>query len=86
MNQLLETDQLIKYYETLIKSHRGITYLEDAIATKDIDGWKLLTKKLGNSLLICANSLYSNDISMLNKKTSKVLLYILMRPNFFKFH
>jgi enolase len=58
----LKSDELVSFYEELIKNY-PIVLIEDGMAEEDWNGWKILTQKLGNKIIIVGD-----DVFVTNKK------------------
>ena len=65
-NLILNSDQIIKYYENLIKNY-PIVSIEDAIAEDDWNGWKDLTEALGKNCQLVGDDLFVTNIERLRK-------------------
>lgn len=48
--QALTSHKLISLYQALLATHPDITYIHDGMATKDVQGWKLLSSKLSSKV------------------------------------
>ena len=62
----LNSDELIKYYETLIKRY-PIVSIEDGMAEDDHKGWKALTDKLGDKVQLVGDDLFVTNPKILAK-------------------
>jgi enolase len=51
------TDDMISYYEGLLQKY-PIVSIEDGLAEDDWDGWKTLTKRLGDKLQLVGDDLF----------------------------
>lgn len=58
------TDEMIKYYEELIEKYPIIS-IEDALAEEDWEGWKNLTKQLGNKVQLVGDDLFTTNVKRL---------------------
>jgi enolase len=58
----LKSDELVSFYEELVKNY-PIVLIEDGMAEEDWNGWKILTQKLGNKIIIVGD-----DVFVTNKK------------------
>ncbi|NBV06209.1 MAG: phosphopyruvate hydratase [Proteobacteria bacterium] len=65
-NRILNSDQLISYYEELVKNY-PIFSIEDAFAEKDFAGWKSITQKLGNKIQLVGDDLFVTNPEILSK-------------------
>ncbi len=64
--KLFTADELIKYYEKLIKKYPIIS-IEDGLAEEDWEGWKKLTKKLGGKIQLVGDDLFVTNTKRLKK-------------------
>ncbi len=64
--KLYTADQLIKYYQGLIKKYPIIS-IEDGLAEEDWEGWKKLTKKLGGKIQLVGDDLFVTNTKRLVK-------------------
>ncbi|MCE3232068.1 MAG: eno [Rickettsiaceae bacterium] len=62
----LGSDELIKYYETLINKY-PIKSIEDAMAEDDHAGWKAITEALGNKIQLVGDDLFVTNPEILKK-------------------
>lgn len=60
-----DTSEMIAYYEELI-SKFPILSIEDGLAEDDWDGWKLLTKRLGNKIQLVGDDLFVTNTKRLD--------------------
>ncbi|MBE5884144.1 MAG: phosphopyruvate hydratase [Lachnospiraceae bacterium] len=60
-----DTNEMIDYYESLIKQFPIIS-IEDGLAEDDWDGWKLMTKRLGNSVQLVGDDLFVTNTKRLD--------------------
>ena len=71
---------MIKYYEDLIKKYPIIS-IEDGLDENDFEGWKLLTKKLGNKIQLVGDDLFVTNTKKLkfgidNNMANSILIKI----------
>ena len=64
--KLLNADDLIKYYEELIKEYPIIS-IEDGLDENDWDGWKKLTRRLGNKVQLVGDDLFTTNTTRLHR-------------------
>lgn len=57
---------LVGYYEDLVKRY-PIVIIEDGMAEDDWDGWKLLTKALGNSVQLVGDDVFVTNTKLIEK-------------------
>ncbi len=64
--KLFTADELIKYYEELIKKYPIIS-IEDGLAEEDWECWKKLTQKLGKKIQLVGDDLFVTNVKRLKK-------------------
>ncbi len=81
-NQGVKTsEEMVAWYKEMIKKYPIIT-IEDGLSESDWDGWKLLTKELGDEIQLVGDDLFVTNIDFLRKGiTSKVANSILIKVN-----
>jgi enolase len=62
----LSSAEMIDYYESLIKKY-PIVSIEDGLSQDDWDGWKLMTKRLGDKIQIVGDDLLVTNTERLKK-------------------
>lgn len=65
-NQKMTADELIEYYELLCEKY-PIVSIEDGVAEEDWEGWKKLTKRLGDNLQLVGDDLFVTNYKRLSK-------------------
>lgn len=60
-----DTEEMISYYEELIKKYPIIS-IEDGLAEDDWDGWKELTKRLGDKIQLVGDDLFVTNTKRLD--------------------
>ncbi len=76
------SEQLVRYYVSLIKKFPEIISIEDGMAENDWKGWKLLTKELGNKIQIVGDDVFVTNYKILEKGIKeKVANSILIKLN-----
>ena len=63
-NETLTSDQLINRYEQWIEKY-AITSIEDGLDEEDYDGWKELTRRLGNKIQLVGDDLFVTNPKLL---------------------
>ena len=58
--------ELVEWYAGLVKDY-PIVSIEDGLAEDDWDGWKVLTKKLGNKIQIVGDDIFVTNVERLNR-------------------
>jgi enolase len=80
-NKILNSDELIKYYQNLIANH-PIVSIEDACSEQDFEGWKNITKELGHKIQLVGDDLFVTNAKILQKGIEqKMSNAILIKPN-----
>lgn len=80
-SQPLDRAKLIEFYEKLNKSYR-LTYLEDPLEQDDWDGWKELTGKLGDKLMVVGDDVLATNLKRVARAVSdKTCNAALIKPN-----
>ena len=75
------SDELIKYYEKMISSYPIIS-IEDPMAEGDLDGWKHITKILGNKVQLVGDDLFVTNKEKLSEGiNNKIANSILIKLN-----
>jgi len=62
----LKADQLVKYYEKLIKDY-PIFSIEDAMEERDYKGWKIATEALGSKIQFVGDDLFVTNPKLIQK-------------------
>ena len=65
-NKKLSSDELIKYYEKMISSYPIIS-IEDPMSEDDYDGWKNITKSLGDKVQLVGDDLFVTNVEKLKE-------------------
>ena len=80
-NKILTSQELVEYYETLCSKYPIIS-IEDGLSEDDWDGWKILTKKLGDKIQLVGDDLFVTNASILNEGIKQnIANAILIKPN-----
>src|SRR6187431_2930551 len=66
----LSSDQLVKYWEKWVKQY-PIASIEDGMAEDDWDGWKLLTKTVGDKCQLVGDDLFVTNVTRLQQGIDK---------------
>jgi len=69
-NKIFSSDELIKYYEQMISSYPIIS-IEDPMSEDDMDGWKNITKILGNKIQLVGDDLFVTNVKRLSEGIKK---------------
>jgi len=64
--RVLSSEQLVRYYEELVNNY-PIFSIEDACAEDDFDGWKNVTKVLGDKIQLVGDDLFVTNPKILQK-------------------
>jgi len=62
--KVLNSDELVKYYEDLVNNY-PIFSIEDACSEDDFDGWKKITKVLGDKIQLVGDDLFVTNPEIL---------------------
>ena len=77
----LSAEEMVGYYEAFIGKYPIIS-IEDGLAEEDWDGWKILTKRLGNKIQLVGDDIFVTNPKFLKKGIeSKVANAILIKLN-----
>ena len=77
----INSDELIKYYEKMISSYPIIS-IEDPMSEDDFDGWKNITKTLGNKVQLVGDDLFVTNKEKLQEGIkNKIANSILIKLN-----
>jgi len=80
-NKKLSSSEFINYLEGLVNKY-PITSIEDAIDENDIDGWKLITEKLGEKCQLVGDDLFvTNEKILIKGIHEKIANSILIKFN-----
>lgn len=80
-NQQYTSEQLIDYYQTLVKKYPIIS-IEDGLDQNDYQGWQILTKKLGKNILLIGDDLFVTNSKILKDGIEQEIANgILIKPN-----
>ncbi len=80
-NKKFNSWQLIDFYRKLIKKYK-IVSIEDGMAEDDWEGWKIITKELGNKIQIVGDDLLVTNVDRINKAIySKACNSLLLKVN-----
>ena len=80
-NKILSSDELISYYEELCAKY-PIVSIEDGLSEDDLNGWKNLTSKLGNKILLVGDDLFVTNEKILSDGIKNgIANSILIKPN-----
>lgn len=63
-DKVLTSAEMVTYYEALMAKYPIIS-IEDGMSEDDIEGWKLLTEKLGDKIMIVGDDLFVTNIGRL---------------------
>ncbi len=76
-----DSDEMIDYYEKLV-NHFPIISIEDGLDEEDWEGWKKLTERLGNKIMLVGDDLFVTNTERLQKGISAGCgNAILIKPN-----
>ena len=74
-------EDIIKYWEDLIIKY-PIVSIEDALDQRDFEGWRVLTEKIGNKIMLVGDDLFVTNTKRLSEGIKKnAANSILIKPN-----
>ena len=77
----LTSAEIIAYYSKLAKDYK-IKSIEDPMAEDDLEGWKLITKELGDKIMLIGDDLFVTNKKILAQGVKdKMANAILIKPN-----
>jgi enolase len=65
-NKELSAEEMVDYYENWVKNYPIIS-IEDGLDENDWDGWKILTKRLGNKIQLVGDDLFVTNTTKLSR-------------------
>lgn len=81
-NETFTKDELVNYYADLIKEYPSIVSIEDGMAEDDVEGWQLLTKKLGRKIqLVGDDNFVTNPERLADGIDKGIANAVLIKPN-----
>ena len=79
--RILTRDEQIDYLETLVKRY-PIDSIEDGMAENDWEGWKMLTRRIGDSVQLVGDDLFVTNVKFLKRGIDENCgNAILIKPN-----
>ena len=77
----LSSEEMVDYYLRWVSSYPIIS-IEDGIAEDDWNGWQMLTRKLGNEIMLVGDDLYVTNVDRLSRGIQlRASNSILIKPN-----
>jgi enolase len=70
-NIYLTNDELIDYYENLIKKHPAIKSIEDGFDENDYETWIKFNNKFGNKIMIVGDDLFTTNSALIKKGSAE---------------
>jgi len=67
VGKFLNGDEMIKYWEDLIKDHPAIVSIEDGLDEKDYEHWVKLNEALGDKIQLVGDDLYTTNPKTIKK-------------------
>lgn len=75
------TEELIEYYSKLIEKYPIIS-IEDGLDQNDLDGWRALTERLGDRIMLVGDDLFvTNENRLIHGIKNGIANAILIKPN-----
>ncbi|HEX9653167.1 MAG TPA: phosphopyruvate hydratase [bacterium] len=65
-NKELSSEEMVKYYAGLVKKY-PIVSIEDGLAENDWDGWKVMTKELGDKIQLVGDDIFVTNTELLKQ-------------------
>ena len=65
--QWLTTAELVDYYEELVGKHPSLTTIEDGFDEMDYEGWRALTARLGDRIMIIGDDVYTSNPTFIRR-------------------
>ena len=69
-NKELTSEEMVDYYENWVKNYPIIS-IEDGLDENDWDGWKIMTKRLGNKIQLVGDDLFVTNTKKLSRGISE---------------
>jgi len=66
-NKFLTSDEMIDFYEKMINDHPAFVSMEDVLDEKDYEGWKKITARLGNRVMLVGDDLYTTNTRLIKQ-------------------
>ena len=80
--QKYTSDELIEHWVKLCEKYPMIMSIEDGLDQRDMDGWKKLTEKLGNKIMLVGDDLFVTNTERLKMGIeNSIANTILIKPN-----
>ena len=80
--KILSSEAMVKFWLDLVREYPAILSIEDAMAENDWDGWKILTKAIGDKVQLVGDDLFVTNVERLNRGIGmKVCNSILIKVN-----
>ena len=75
------SEEMVQYYEKLVKDY-PIFSIEDGLNEEDMPGWKVLTYRLGEKILLVGDDLFVTNVARLREGIKEnIANSILIKPN-----
>ena len=76
------SSELIEYWSEMCKKYPAIISIEDGLDQRDMDGWKHLTAKLGDKIMLVGDDLFvTNSAKLQSGIEDNIANSILIKPN-----
>ncbi len=66
-NKELTPAEMVDYYQALVKKYPAIVSIEDGMAEDDWEGWKIMTKKMGNQIQLVGDDVFVTNTERIQK-------------------
>ena len=78
----LSRNELVAYWKELCEKYPSVISIEDGLDQRDAEGWKQLTKELGNKIMLVGDDLFvTNTERLQNGIADNIANSILIKPN-----
>ena len=75
------SEEMVQYYEKLVEDY-PIFSIEDGLNEEDMPGWKVLTYRLGEKILLVGDDLFVTNVARLREGIKEnIANSILIKPN-----
>lgn len=80
-NKKITSAEIVAYYSKLIRDYH-ISSIEDPMAENDLEGWKLITKELGDKIMLIGDDLFVTNKKILSQGVKdNIANAVLIKPN-----
>eukprot|EP00818_Percolomonas_sp_WS_P002175 CAMPEP_0117435262 /NCGR_PEP_ID=MMETSP0759-20121206/387_1 /TAXON_ID=63605 /ORGANISM="Percolomonas cosmopolitus, Strain WS" /LENGTH=478 /DNA_ID=CAMNT_0005226797 /DNA_START=199 /DNA_END=1634 /DNA_ORIENTATION=- len=65
------SDEMVEFYEKMVKDHPAMVSIEDPLDEKDYEGWAKMTARLGDRVQIVGDDLYTTNVKYIKEGIEK---------------